>query len=207
MRFKKCDETDLGLYPVVDDYRKLKPLYECGISTTQLRIKTKPIYEVEEEIIKAIEISKSFDNTRLFINDYWELAIKHQAYGIHLGQEDIVNADLEAIYKAGIRLGISSHTTNEIDIALDIEPSYLAIGPIFPTNSKKMRYDNVGIQNLKSWAKNVTYPIVAIGGININNIDKVIETKSASGIAMITGVLSEDGSVCKDKTKELLKLF
>jgi thiamine-phosphate diphosphorylase len=207
MKFKECNNTPLGLYPVVDSYKKLEALYECGITTIQLRIKTKPIYEVKEEIIKAIEISNKFENIRLFINDYWKEAIEYGAYGIHLGQEDIINADLEAIHKAGIRLGISSHTTKEIDIALEIEPSYLAIGPIFPTNSKKMSYDSVGIEDLKSWSKSVNYPIVAIGGINMSNIKDVIETKSANGIAMITGVLNEEGSVSKDKTKELLKLF
>jgi thiamine-phosphate diphosphorylase len=177
------------------------------VTTIQLRIKTKPIYEVKDEIKKAIEISNRFENIRLFINDYWREAIEYGAYGIHLGQEDIVNADLEAIYKANIRLGISSHTTKEIDIALEIEPSYLAIGPIFETNSKKMSYDSVGIEDLKNWATNVDYPIIAIGGININNIKDVINTKSANGIAMITGVLNSDGSVSKDKTNELLKLF
>ena len=207
MKFKKCNETPLGLYPVVNSYKLIKPLLVCGVTTIQLRIKTKPIYEVKEEIKEAIKISKEFKDIRLFINDYWREAIEYGAYGIHLGQEDIVNADLDAIYKANIRLGISSHTTKEIDIALEIEPSYLAIGPIFETNSKKMSYDSVGIEDLKSWAKNVDYPIVAIGGININNIKDVLDIKSANGIAMITGVLDSEGSVSKEKTNELLKQF
>jgi len=205
MRFNDCGETPLGLYPVVDDYKKLLPLYEEGITTAQLRIKNRAIDEIEDEIINAIDISNRF-NVRLFINDYWELAIKHKAYGIHLGQKDIQEANIDAIYKAGIRLGISTHTTDEIKIALDIEPSYVAIGPIYETTSKKMVYNPVGIEDLKRWGSSVDYPIVAIGGIDIDNIKTVIDTNMADGIAMIGGVLSE-GEVDRDKTKSLLKCF
>ncbi|MFK5976035.1 MAG: thiamine phosphate synthase [Sulfurovum sp.] len=205
MKFKNCGNTPLGLYPVVDDYKKLLPLYELGVTTAQLRIKNKEIEEIEEEIIKAIEVSNKF-KVRLFINDYWELAIKYKAYGIHLGQEDIQEANIDAIYKASIRLGISTHTTAEIEIALGIEPSYVAIGPIFETTSKKMVYKPVGLEDLERWAKSVDYPIVAIAGIDINNIKAVLETNLADGIAMIGGVLS-DNKVDKSKVKALLKCF
>lgn len=205
MRFLDCGDTPLGLYPVVDSYKKLQPLYEVGVTTAQLRVKNMPLSEVEDEIIKAIEISNRF-KARLFINDYWELAIKHKAYGIHLGQEDIQKANIEDIYQANIRLGISTHTTDEIEIALNIEPSYLAIGPIYETTSKKMVYNPVGLQNLKEWASRVDYPIVAIGGINIENIKALIDTNLADGIAMIGGVLSE-GEVDKIKAKRLLEYF
>ena len=105
-----------------------------------------------------------------------------------------------------MRLGISTHTTEEIEIALNIEPSYLAIGPIFETTSKKMVYNPVGLEDLKKWAKRVDYPIVAIAGINIDNIKAVIDTNSADGIAMIGGVL-RDNRVDKDKVKALLECF
>ncbi len=205
MRFNNCGDAPLGLYPVVDDYKKLLPLYELGVSTAQLRIKDKCIAQIEDEIKKAIEVSNRF-GARLFINDYWELAIEHKAYGIHLGQEDIQEADIDAIYRADIRLGISTHTTKEIDIALDIEPSYLAIGPIFETTSKEMVYHPVGLEDLQKWSKRVDYPIVAIAGINIDNIKAVIDTNTANGIAMIGGVLS-DNRVDKDKVKALLECF
>ncbi len=205
MRFKDCGDTPLGLYPVVDSYQKLLPLYELGVTTAQLRIKDRDIEQIEEEIVKAIAISNKF-NARLFINDYWELAIKHKAYGIHLGQEDIQEANIDAIYRANISLGISTHTTDEIEIALGIEPSYVAIGPIFETTSKKMVYNPVGLEELQRWAKSVDYPIVAIAGIDIDNIRAVIETNSADGIAMIGGVLS-DNKVDKSKVKALLECF
>jgi len=205
MKFKNCGNTPLSIYPVVDSVDKLEALYQVGITTAQLRVKDMTGEVLENEVIKAINISEVFD-ARFFLNDFWELGIKHKAYGIHLGQEDIQEADIQAILDAGLRLGISTHTTNEIQIAMAFEPSYLAIGPIFETTSKKMVYNPVGIDDLKRWAINVNYPIVAIGGINIDNIKEVALTKSANGIAMISDVL-ENGEVSKDRTTALMKAF
>ena len=206
MKFPKCDNTPLGIYPVVDRAYKLTPLYEVGITTAQLRTKDKFSGQaLEDEVIEAIKISEKF-NARFFLNDFWELGIKHKAYGIHLGQEDIQEANVQAIFDAGIRLGISTHTPKEIDIALGFEPSYLAIGPIYEPISKKLVYDTVGPEDLKLWAEKVDYPIVAIGGITIENIANVAKTKAASGIAMISDVL-EEGEVSKARTLALMEAF
>jgi thiamine-phosphate pyrophosphorylase/hydroxymethylpyrimidine kinase/phosphomethylpyrimidine kinase/thiamine-phosphate diphosphorylase len=206
MRFAPCDDKALGIYPIVDRASKLEPLYECGITTAQLRIKDLSGSELEDEVVYAIELSDKY-NVRFFLNDYWQLAIKHKAYGVHLGQEDIQECDIQAIYDANLRLGISSHTPKEIEIALGFEPSYLAIGPIFEPISKKMAYENVGIDRLKEWSKYVNYPIVAIGGITQDNIKSVVESKAVSGIAMISAVLDSNGEVSKEKTKALIDAF
>lgn len=206
MKFPKCDEKPLGIYPIVDRAYKLKALYECGITTAQLRTKNKFTGQaLEDEVLEAVEISKLY-NARFFLNDFWELGIKYKVYGIHLGQEDIQKADVQAILDMGIRLGISTHTPKEIDIALGFEPSYLAIGPIYEPISKKLTYIPVGTEDLKKWAKKVNYPIVAIGGITIENIKEVIQTKAASGIAMISDVL-KDGEISKERTLALMKEF
>jgi len=205
MKFKDCGNTPLGIYPLVDRADKLETLYSLGITTAQLRVKNLKEKALEDEVKKAIDISHKY-NTRLFINDFWELAIKYQAYGIHLGQEDLVDANLETIHKAGIRLGVSTHTTKEIELALEIEPSYLAIGPIFETTSKIVNYKTVGTKELANWSKNVHYPIVAIGGINLSNIENIITIEHVSGVAMISELL-EDGEISTAKTKSLLKLF
>ncbi|MCB4743337.1 MAG: thiamine phosphate synthase [Sulfurovum sp.] len=207
MKFPKCDETPLGIYPVVDRADKLTPLYECGITTAQLRVKDMEGEALEAEIIKGVNISKRYQ-ARFFINDYWQLAIKHNAYGVHLGQEDIQGAsmEIEAIYAAGLRLGISSHTPEEIEIALLFKPSYLAIGPIYEPISKKMSYKDVGPEKLKQWAKHVECPIVAIGGITEKNIIDVVAIGVTSGIAMISAVL-ENGSISRKKTEILMKIF
>ena len=206
MKFLDCGTTPLGVYPIVDRTDKLEPLYKCGITTAQLRVKDMRGDELEKEIVEAIKISQKY-NARFFVNDFWELAIKHGAYGIHLGQEDILEADIEAIYRADIRLGISTHTTDEIKIALNIEPSYVAIGPIFETQTKKMIYNLVGIERLKEWAEMVDYPIVAIAGIKLYNIGDVMSSGVVSGVAMITGVLDEEGVVSQDKTTQLIEAF
>ena len=205
MKFKDCGNTPLGLYPLVDRAYKLKTLYELGITTAQLRTKDLKNEALENEIKKAIEISKQY-KARLFINDFWELAIKHKAYGIHLGQEDLETANLEEIHHAGIRLGVSTHTTKEIEMALSIEPSYLAIGPIFETTSKVVNYNTVGTGELAKWSKSVHYPIVAIGGINLSNIKNIINIKTVDGIAIISEIL-EKNEISPSKTKALLKLF
>jgi thiamine-phosphate pyrophosphorylase/hydroxymethylpyrimidine kinase/phosphomethylpyrimidine kinase/thiamine-phosphate diphosphorylase len=206
MRFPDCGERALGIYPVVDRAEKLQPLYEVGITTAQIRIKDLEGEALEQEIVEAIRISKAF-GARLFVNDYWGYAIMHNAYGVHLGQEDIQYADIDAIYRAGIRLGISTHTPEEINIALGFEPSYIAIGPIFVPISKALKYDTVGVDLLKQWASQVDYPVVAIGGITIDNIDTVARAKAADGIAMISGVLDEEDRVSKSKTQALIEVF
>ena len=205
MKFLDCGNNPLGIYPLVDRADKLETLFSLGITTAQLRVKDLKDKALEDEIIEAIKISNKYQ-ARLFINDFWELAIKHKAYGIHLGQEDLVDADLEAIHKADIRLGVSTHSTKEIAMALEIEPSYLAIGPIFETTSKVVNYDTVGIEELANWSQNVPYPIVAIGGINSSNIKNIINISSVNGIAMISELL-ENNKISENKTKKLLKVF
>ena len=205
MKFLNCGNTPLGLYPLVDRANKLETLFALGITTAQLRVKDLKEKDLEEEIIKAIEISNKH-KARLFINDFWELAIQHKAYGIHLGQEDLVDADLNAIHQANIRLGVSTHTTKEIEMALEIEPSYLAIGPIFETTSKVVAYDTVGIEELKKWSQNVPYPIVVIGGIDLENIQQLIEIPTVDGIAMISAFL-EKNTISQKKSQNLLKLL
>ena len=206
MKFLDCGIRPLGVYPVVDRTYKLTALYKAGITTAQLRVKDMAGKVLENEIKEAIHISSEY-NTRLFINDFWELAIKHKAYGVHLGQEDIQEANVQAICDSGLRLGISTHTTAEIDIALNFEPSYIAIGPIYETTSKKMVYSPVGLEDLKRWAKGVDYPIVAIAGINLGNIEEVLKTGAANGVAMISGVLEDDGEVSRLKTVMLVDRF
>lgn len=206
MTFPTCSNTPLGIYPIVDRADKLIPLYECGITTTQLRVKDLQGRALEQEVQQAIEISQSY-HARFFLNDYWKLAIQYGAYGVHLGQEDIQEADIKMIHDAGLRLGISTHTPDEIEIALGFAPSYLAIGPVYEPISKKLTYSPIGLEKLQTWAKHLPYPIVAIGGIVQENIESVVATNAASGIAMISSVLDRHGVVSKSKTTALREAF
>lgn len=127
----------LGLYPVVDSVVWIERLLKAGVRTLQLRIKDKRDSDVEDDVIAAIALGRQY-HARLFINDYWQLAIKHQAYGVHLGQEDLETTDLSAIRHAGLRLGVSTHDDMEIDVALAARPSYIALGHVFPTDRKSV---------------------------------------------------------------------
>lgn len=192
----------IGLYPVVSNSSWLTILAKSGIRTIQLRIKGRGLKEVEQEIIKSITIADTY-GINLFINDYWFLAIKYKAYGIHLGQEDLVTADINKINAAGIRLGISTHSYSELAIALAYQPSYIALGPIFPTTSKIMACMAQGIDRLQEWQMLLAgnCQLVAIGGINVANIDRVVSA-GVYNIALIAEITTSSDPV--GITKELL---
>jgi thiamine-phosphate pyrophosphorylase len=179
-------EQSIGLYPVVDKAEWLNVLLPLGVSSIQLRIKDKPIEWAEAQIEQAVEINAKY-NAKLFINDYWELAIEKGAYGVHLGQEDLDDADITAIKKAGLRLGISTHIDYEIERALSVKPSYIALGPIYPTTTKDMPWDPQGLVKLKSLVATTDLPVVAIGGINLDRIQGVFDT-GCDGIAVLSAI-------------------
>ncbi|WP_390894152.1 thiamine phosphate synthase [Photorhabdus kleinii] len=180
-------EYKLGLYPVVDSLEWISRLLKAGVTTIQLRIKDRPEDQVEEDIQQAIMLSRQY-NARLFINDYWRLAIKHGAYGVHLGQEDLVIADLNAIQKAGLRLGISTHDEQELARAKSLRPSYIALGHIFPTTTKTMPSSPQGLAALKRQVENTPdYPTVAIGGISLERVPDVIATEVGS-VALVSAI-------------------
>ena len=164
----------LGLYPVVDSVEWIARLLEAGVTTIQLRIKDLPDEQVEADIAAAIALGQRYQ-ARLFINDYWRLAIKHGAYGVHLGQEDLDTTDLAAIHRAGLRLGVSTHDDAELARALAVKPSYIALGHIFPTQTKDMPSAPQGLAELKRHIAGLAdYPTVAIGGISIDRVPAVL---------------------------------
>lgn len=191
--FNRDDQYQLGLYPIVDSVAWLQKLLPLGVDHIQLRIKNLTGTQLEDEIIKAIALAKSY-KAKLFINDYWELAVRHHAYGVHLGQEDLHTADVAAIHAAGLRLGISTHCNYEVACAHAYQPSYIAIGPVFPTTSKAMKFAPQGVNALARWRKTLSYPLVAIGGIGLNNIHDVLAEK-IDGVAVISAITQADDPV------------
>ncbi|MCI1900744.1 MAG: thiamine phosphate synthase [Enterobacter sp.] len=193
----------LGLYPVVDSVEWIARLLNAGVKTLQLRIKDKTDAEVEGEVLTAIELGRRFD-ARLFINDYWQLAIKHQAYGVHLGQEDLETTDFNAIRHAGLRLGVSTHDDMEIDIALAARPSYIALGHVFPTQTKQMPSSPQGLEQLARHIERLAdYPTVAIGGISLDRAPAVLKTGVGS-IAVVSAITQ--AADWQAATAQLLKL-
>lgn len=189
--FPSCDTKSLGLYPIVDSIDWLEKLLKLGVATIQLRIKSLNGAELETVIHKAVSLGKQYD-TRLFINDHWPLAIKHKAYGVHLGQEDMNNASLDAIRSSGLRLGLSSHSEYEWIRAISLKPSYIAMGSVFTTNTKSVK--TIGLDNLQQWVEVLgeTFSTVAIGGITEGNIEQVMKCGVGSCAVISTITKSED---------------
>ncbi|MET4877493.1 thiamine phosphate synthase [Morganella morganii] len=180
-------EHKLGLYPVVDSLMWIERLLASGVRTIQLRIKDKTDAQVDEQIRTAVALGKQYQ-ARLFINDYWRSAIKHGAYGVHLGQEDLDIADLRAIQQAGLRLGISTHDDTELQRAKALHPSYIALGHIFPTQTKIMPSSPQGLENLaRQVAATPDFPLVAIGGISRERAPAVAATGVGS-IAVVSAI-------------------
>lgn len=180
-------EPRLGLYPVVDSLAWIVRLLDAGVTTLQLRIKDQPDDLVEPDIEAAILLGRQY-RARIFINDYWRLAVKHGAYGVHLGQEDMDTADLAAIQRAGLRLGLSTHDDGELARAKALQPSYIALGHIFPTQTKIMPSQPQGLADLARLA--ATLPgvsTVAIGGIGIDRVDDVLRC-GVGGIAVVSAI-------------------
>ncbi len=187
LQFPSCGPEKLGFYPIVDDYGWMEKLLPLGVKTIQLRIKNLPMQEVDEQIRKASILARQY-HCRLFVNDYWQSAIKHQSYGVHLGQDDLKTADLGAIEEAGLRLGVSTHCYREVARALALQPSYLAIGPIHATTTKEMKFAPQGVEAFKRWRRSLDYPLVAIGGIFYENAGELIEA-GADSVAVVRDIV------------------
>lgn len=186
--FAPLEQQEMGLYPVVDSVAWLKRLLPLGINTIQLRIKTAADQQqLSAEIAAAIALGKQYQ-AQLFINDHWQLALQLGAYGVHLGQEDLATADLHALQQAGIRLGISTHGYAELLRAKALQPSYIALGHIFPTKTKQMPSQPQGVAKLAQYVPLAApYPTVAIGGINAERIAAVAAT-GVNSIAVVTAI-------------------
>lgn len=177
----------LGLYPVVDSVEWIARLLALGVKTVQLRVKDPHQANLEQQIIDAIALGRRYE-ARVFINDHWELALKHGAYGIHLGQEDLQVADLPRIAAAGVRLGVSTHGFFELALALTLRPSYVALGHIFPTQTKQMPSQPQGIQRLAVAVPLCReIPSVAIGGISVERVAQVLATGVGS-VAVVSAI-------------------
>ena len=183
----------IGFYPVVPTAEWVQRLLSWGVRTIQLRIKASqhtPV-EIALQVRAAVEAGRAVPGAQVFINDHWQLALAVGAYGVHLGQEDLDTADMEALCTAGMRLGLSTHTPAELARAHALQPSYLAIGPIYPTTLKVMPYEPVGLERLKLWAPQAApYPVVAIGGISLSLMPGVMACLSGEkdGVAVVSAV-------------------
>lgn len=174
-------------YPVVDSVEWVARLAKLGVGTIQLRAKNLNDGEALQIVTDALEVTKG-TGTKLVVNDYWRAAIVAGAQHLHLGQEDLADADLNEIRKARLTLGISTHDDEELATALAARPDYVALGPIFPTTLKSMRFAPQGIAKITEWKQRVgNIPLVAIGGIKFEQSPEIFAA-GADSIAVVSDV-------------------
>jgi thiamine-phosphate pyrophosphorylase len=174
-------------YPVVDSLAWVERLTKLGVGTIQLRAKDLNDADALQIVTDALAITNG-TQAKLVVNDYWRAAVVAGAKYLHLGQEDLAEADLEAIREAGLSLGVSTHDDAELETALAAKPDYVALGPIFFTTLKSMRFEPQGIAKITEWKKRIgTIPLVAIGGIKFEHAAEIFAA-GADSIAVVSDV-------------------
>ena len=174
-------------YPVVDSVAWVARLAKLGVGTVQLRAKELDDGAALQIVTDALAATKG-TGTKVVVNDYWRAAIVAGAKHLHLGQEDLAEADLGAIRDAGLTLGISTHDDDELATALRAKPDYVALGPIFPTTLKSMRFGPQGIAKITEWKRRIgSLPLVAIGGIKLEHAAEIFAA-GADSIAVVSDV-------------------
>ncbi|GAB4228308.1 MAG: thiamine phosphate synthase [Methyloligellaceae bacterium] len=179
-----------AFYPVLPDSRWIARLVPLGVKLVQLRLKDADMAEVRRQIAESLEICARHD-CQLIVNDYWQEAIALGADYVHLGQEDLAAADLEAIRGAGIRLGLSTHSHEELKTALHAAPDYVALGPVYETILKKMKWAPQGLDRVREWKSLIPCPLVAIGGITLERAPGVLAA-GADSIAVVTDLVTHE---------------
>ena len=174
-------------YPVVDSVAWVARLALLGVGTIKLRAKDLDDSQALQIVSDALEVTKG-TGAKVVVNDYWRAAIVAGAQHLHLGQEDLADADLAEIRKARLTLGISTHDDEELATALAAKPDYVALGPIFPTTLKSMRFAPQGIPKISEWKKRIgNIPLVAIGGIKFEHSADIFAA-GADSIAVVSDV-------------------
>ncbi|WP_295912420.1 thiamine phosphate synthase [uncultured Bartonella sp.] len=189
-------------YLIVDSADWIEKLIPLGVKLVQLRMKNVPLEVLHQHIQRAKLVCKQF-HCQLIINDYWKAAIEEKCDFIHLGQEDLIDANVEKIKKAGLKLGVSTHDASELNKALAVKPDYVALGPVYQTILKKMKWQPQGLEKVTRWKKLVgDLPLVAIGGLNPERAKAVLEA-GADSAAVVTDIALNKNP--EDRVKQWLE--
>jgi thiamine-phosphate pyrophosphorylase len=178
-------------YPILPGTAWLARLLPHGIKLVQLRMKDQPEAVICAEIVKAISLCETH-RCQLVVNDYWREAIDLGASFVHLGQEDLAAADIPAIRAAGLNIGVSTHSHAELEAALAAGADYVALGPIYETRLKAMKWAPQGLPRLGEWRAEISCPLVAIGGITLDRVATVLSAGADSAAVVTDIVTSED---------------
>lgn len=175
-------------YLIVDDAAWLQRLLPVGVRLVQLRVKDRPAETVREQVLLAKSLCHK-SSACLVVNDYWQIALEAGCDFVHLGQSDLEGADVRALKRAGIRIGISTHSHEELDRALTFDPDYVALGPVYPTTLKVMPWAPQGLARVSEWKHRIAHiPLVAIGGITVERLPAVFGA-GADSAAVVSDVL------------------
>jgi thiamine-phosphate pyrophosphorylase len=175
-------------YLIVDDAAWLRRLLPVGVKLVQLRIKHRPDEQIREQLVKARSLCARA-GACLILNDYWRIALDEGCDFVHLGQSDLDAADVPALKRAGVRIGISTHSHEELERALTFDPDYVALGPIYPTTLKVMPWAPQGLARISEWKHRIApIPLVAIGGLTVERLPDVFKA-GADSAAVVSDVL------------------
>lgn len=178
-------------YPIFDDVAWLRRMLPLGVKLVQLRIKDQPQDALRAQLTESRELCRAH-GALLVVNDHWQLAIDLGCDWVHLGQEDLDAADVGAIRSAGLKLGISTHDKAELARALALKPDYVALGPIYPTILKKMKWHQQGVEKLSEWKDRVgDIPLVAIGGMSTDRAPGAFDA-GADVVSAVTDITLHD---------------
>jgi thiamine-phosphate diphosphorylase len=176
------------VYPIVDSAAWVERLANLGVQMMQLRIKERPPEMVLEEIHTARHCCAAA-RVQLVVNDYWQLALAAGCDFVHLGQGDLEGADVPALRRAGVRIGVSTHDERELERALAVAADYVALGPIYPTLLKVMPWQPQGLARIGEWKRRVgVTPLVAIGGLTVERLAAVFAA-GADVAAVVTDIV------------------
>jgi thiamine-phosphate pyrophosphorylase len=176
------------VYPIVDSAAWIRRLLPAGVRLVQLRIKDRAAQEVRGEIRESRQLCARA-GAQLVVNDHWELALEQDCDFVHLGQGDLDSADVPALRRAGVRIGISTHDHAELARALGLAPDYIALGPIYPTLLKVMAFAPQGLERIGEWKRRIgDTPLVAIGGITLERLPGVLAA-GADSAAVVTDIV------------------
>lgn len=178
-------------YPIFDDVAWLERMLPLGVKLVQLRIKDRDETTLRVQITRAKALCDAAGAV-LVVNDYWQLAVELGCDWVHLGQEDLDDADITAIRAAGLKLGVSTHDIDELNRAMALAPDYVALGPVYPTILKKMKWHQQGLDRVTEWKKRVgDTPLVAIGGMSVARAPGAFEA-GADIVAAVTDITLND---------------
>lgn len=178
-------------YPIFEDCDWLARMLPLGIKLVQLRAKDLGADAALSEVRKAKTLCAQH-GCQLIVNDHWQTAIEAGCDYVHLGQEDLDTADVPALRRHGIRLGVSTHDHAELDRALSLDADYIALGPVYPTLLKKMKWHEQGLDRVREWKGLIgDRPLIGIGGMTIERAALTL-VAGADVVSVVTDITLND---------------